>query len=163
MQLTQLQLARLLDVWPVARLATVGGDGLPRIVPIVFVAMDGVLYSPVDGKPKRSTQLQRLRDIEGNRNAALLLDHYDADWNALWWLRLDVECEVLTADSLPMSDRDRIALGLRGKYPQYELVPPFAGEPTVVRLHVLAHRAWSAHPLEWDRIAARCSDPTGRA
>ncbi|HEV7885596.1 MAG TPA: pyridoxamine 5'-phosphate oxidase family protein, partial [Solirubrobacteraceae bacterium] len=44
----------------VARLATVGEDGAPHLVPIVF-ALDGDrIYHAVDRKPKRTTALRRV-------------------------------------------------------------------------------------------------------
>ena len=44
----------------VARLATVGPDGRPHVVPICF-ALDGdTLYTAVDSKPKSTRRLRRL-------------------------------------------------------------------------------------------------------
>ena len=70
----------------VARLATAGADGRPHLVPVVF-ALDGdTLYTAVDDvKPKASTtRLRRLRNITENAAVAMLADHYDDDWTALW-------------------------------------------------------------------------------
>ena len=47
----------------VARLATADAEGVPHIVPLVF-ALDGeTIYSAVDAKPKRTTDLKRLRNV----------------------------------------------------------------------------------------------------
>ena len=48
----------------VARLGTVGGDGMIRLVPICFAVVDGWVASAVDHRPKRTGQLRRLDDIE---------------------------------------------------------------------------------------------------
>lgn len=46
-------------------------------------------YSAVDGKPKTTLALQRLRNLTTNPAALLLTDHYEEDRTALWWIRLD--------------------------------------------------------------------------
>jgi PPOX class probable F420-dependent enzyme len=87
----------------VVRLATADGRGRPHLVPVVFaVATDGArdtLYSAVDHKPKRSTDLKRLRNVAENPRVALVADHYDdADWGALWWVRAEGRARVLEAN-----------------------------------------------------------------
>ena len=103
----------------VARLATVGATGRPHLVPIVF-ALDGdVVFSAVDAKPKRTTALKRLENIAANPRVALLADHYDEDWDALWWARADGVARVASdADA-----RRGLAL-LARRYEQYRAAPP---------------------------------------
>jgi PPOX class probable F420-dependent enzyme len=103
----------------VARLATVAATGRPHLVPIVF-ALDGdVVFSAVDAKPKRTMALKRLENIAANPRVALLADHYDEDWDALWWARADGVARVASdADA-----RRGIAL-LAGRYEQYRAAPP---------------------------------------
>jgi PPOX class probable F420-dependent enzyme len=80
---------------PVARLATVRPDGHPHLVPITF-ALDGDrIVTAVDHKPKTTSSLQRLRNIATNPVASVLVDHYDDDWNRLWWVRGDGEARVV--------------------------------------------------------------------
>jgi len=74
---------------PVARLSTVRPDGGPHVVPIVFALVDDVVFSVVDAKPKRSTDLQRLANVRADPRCALLVDHYEDDWRRLWWVRAD--------------------------------------------------------------------------
>ena len=102
----------------VARLATADADGVPHIVPLVF-ALDGdTIYSAVDTKPKRSTDLKRLRNVAANPRVALLADHYaDEDWATLWWVRADGTGRVLDASAAA------VAL-LRERYAQYRDTPP---------------------------------------
>jgi PPOX class probable F420-dependent enzyme len=99
----------------VARLATADRDGRPHIVPIVF-ALDGErIYSAVDQKPKRTRALRRLANIAANPNVSLLADHYDDDWDELWWVRADGRASVLELES----DEAQRAVGLlRDRYPQ---------------------------------------------
>jgi PPOX class probable F420-dependent enzyme len=80
---------------PVARLATVGAAEQPHLVPIVFVLLGETVYSVVDAKPKRTTELTRLRNVRSNPRASLLADHYEDDWEALWWARADGLARVL--------------------------------------------------------------------
>jgi PPOX class probable F420-dependent enzyme len=118
-----------------ARLATADADGVPHIVPLVF-ALDGdTIYSAVDPKPKRTTDLKRLRNVGANPRVALLADHYDdADWDALWWVRADGAGRVL--DSSP----DAVAL-LRERYAQYRDAPP---EGPVLAVDVRRWSGWRA-------------------
>src|SRR5260370_13440018 len=89
------EMRRRIATMSVARLATVSRDGRPHIVPITFAATDEALYFAVDRKPKKTTDLQRLRNIEANPAVSVLFDHYDDDWNNLWWVRIDGPARVL--------------------------------------------------------------------
>ena len=75
----------------VGRLATLTPEGKPHVVPLVFVVMEQGsatrLYWMVDEKPKRSKELQRLRNIEHQPAVELVVDEYDEDWATLWWVR----------------------------------------------------------------------------
>ncbi len=149
MQLQARELAHVLNVWKVARLASVAPDGKPQLVPIVFVVDDGLIHSPVDGKPKRSAQLQRLRNVAMNPSVSLLIDQYAEDWRQLWWLRIDAVAEVVTGASIGTAALARIEAKLRSKYPQYATVPPFHDEPTLLRMKITRHVAWSSQKMDW--------------
>jgi PPOX class probable F420-dependent enzyme len=99
----------------VARLATADAAGRPHVVPIVF-ALDGDhIYSAVDAKPKRTTALRRLANVRENPAVAVLVDHYDDDWDRLWWVRADGRGRVLDAGA----DEARHAVALlAARYPQ---------------------------------------------
>ncbi|MEV0901915.1 TIGR03668 family PPOX class F420-dependent oxidoreductase [Actinoplanes sp. NPDC049802] len=101
----------------VARLATVGAGGVPRLVPIVFAVTGDVIHTAVDAKPKRTRRLRRLTDIAANPRVCVLADHYDDDWSALWWVRADGVARVL--DSSPIG-----LAALSARYPQYRATPP---------------------------------------
>jgi PPOX class probable F420-dependent enzyme len=111
---------RLFATARVARLATVGADARPHLVPIVF-ALDGdVVFSAVDAKPKRTRALKRIENIARNPRVALLADHYDdSDWGALWWVRADGVASVAAEHDA----RRGIAL-LAERYAQYRAAPP---------------------------------------
>jgi PPOX class probable F420-dependent enzyme len=99
----------------VAHLATAGRNGRPHIVPIVF-ALDGeTIYSAVDAKPKRTTALRRLENVRENPAVAVLADHYEEDWAALWWVRADGDGRVL--DPAESEARTAVELLIR-RYPQ---------------------------------------------
>jgi PPOX class probable F420-dependent enzyme len=122
---------------PVARLATVDADGRPHLVPCCF-ALDGdVAYSVVDHKPKRSTALRRLDNIRAHPEVCLLVDHYEDDWSALWWVRLDGTARVV-ADG---PEHERAIVLLCAKYAQYRAVRPSG---PVVAIDIAARRTWSA-------------------
>lgn len=103
----------------VGRLATLTPEGTPHVVPFVFVVVEQGsatrLYWMVDEKPKRSKELQRLRNIEHQPAVELVVDEYDEDWSQLWWVRARGRARVVVEPY----ERDA-ALGLlRAKYPQY--------------------------------------------
>ncbi len=100
----------------VARLATVDARAQPHLVPIVFAVAGETIYSVVDAKPKRTTELRRLANVRSNPRVSILVDHYDdTDWGALWWVRADGSARVLDLDD-PEAGR-AIELLLR-RYPQ---------------------------------------------
>src|SRR6476646_11006499 len=82
-----------------ARLATVSADGEPRVGRVAFVLVGDVVYTAVDGKPKTTRRLRRLADVEATGRASVLVDVYDEDWSALWWVRDDGAAQVLPGGS----------------------------------------------------------------
>jgi PPOX class probable F420-dependent enzyme len=119
----------------VARLATADAEGRPHLVPVVFAVANACIYSVVDAKPKRTTSLRRLANVRENPHVALLVDHYDEDWSALWWVRADGSARVLDMD-LPEAGR-AIAL-LKRRYAQQQA----AG--SVLAVDVERWTGWSA-------------------
>jgi len=137
---------RLLDAWPVARLATVGPDGAPHLVPIVFARSHGALFMPIDAKPKGPREPKRIRNLRHEPRVSLLLDAYRDDWTRLWWLRVDGEARVLQpARESDPEVRDAVA-ALRRKYPQYDGTPVLRDPPTLVRIEPRRVRSWCAGP-----------------
>ena len=131
------ELRRRVVAAPVARLATVRPDGSPRLVPVTFALVEDVLCFAVDEvKPKRNTRLARLADIARDPRVGLVVDHYDADWSALWWVRVDGHAAVVPDGPL----RERALAVLAAKYPAYRTPP---GGP-VVAITPVRWTGWSA-------------------
>jgi PPOX class probable F420-dependent enzyme len=148
---------------PVARLATVGPDGQPHLVPVTFAVDGDDIYTAVDAKPKSSRQLRRLRNIAGNPRVAVLADHYQQDWDSLWWVRADGHASILTEPA----ELARPLRLLAGRYPQYRASPPdgpvihiLAAHPFAVGLTrwlAGAHAATSRMPIAASPRPARCT------
>jgi PPOX class probable F420-dependent enzyme len=102
----------------VAHLATVSPDGRPDLVPITYALANDVLYSVVDHKPKSTTRLRRLANIDADPRVTVLIDHYEEDWTKLWWCRLRGTARV---DEAPHEDA---LTALRAKYGQYAETEP---------------------------------------
>ncbi len=115
---------------PVARLGTIRPDGAPHVVPIVFTLAGDVVYTAVDAKPKRTQRLQRLANLRHEPRCTVLVDHYDEDWSALWWVRADGVATVLDQ---PEPEHPGL-LALAHRYPQYRTGPP-TGPLVVIAVH----------------------------
>jgi PPOX class probable F420-dependent enzyme len=109
----------------VGRIATVTPEDRPHVVPFVFAVVerdpDVLAYWAVDRKPKRTEWLQRLRNLERNPAAELVVDGYDEDWRALWWVRASGTGRVVEDAS---DERGAALSALAAKYPQYASDPP---------------------------------------
>ena len=111
--------------------------GRPHIVPVTFAVDGDVIYSAVDAKPKTTTRLARLSNIAAEPRVAVLADHYEADWDRLWWARADGTATVLAA---PATTAAPLAL-LARRYPHYGASPPSG---PVIRVHVERWTGWAA-------------------
>jgi PPOX class probable F420-dependent enzyme len=128
----------------VARLATAGLDGQPHLVPFTFAlardpGQEDRIYSAVDAKPKITTDLRRLRNIRANPRVAVLADHYEDDWGALWWVRADGRATVL-AEAAAMAPAFAL---LAARYTQYREQPP---DGPVLCIQVTHWTGWAAAP-----------------
>ncbi len=121
----------------VARLATLQPDGRPHVVPITFAVDDDTVYFAVDAKPKRTHDLQRLKNIRAHPAVSVLIDHYEDDWDELWWVRIDGTARIVDD---PIEARRAMEL-LASRYAQYAASPP--GGP-VVAITVDRMSGWSA-------------------
>jgi hypothetical protein len=133
----------------VARLASVTAEGVPHLVPVTF-ALDGdVLYTAVDGKPKSARGLRPPPPRGGGGGGrgpppppppprvAVLADHYEENWGALWWARADGTAAVIDDPGLMAAP---LAL-LARRYPQYDEVP-LPGP--VIAVQITAWTGWTA-------------------
>jgi PPOX class probable F420-dependent enzyme len=123
----------------VARLATINASNSADLVPIAFALVDDdTIVSAVDHKPKTTTALRRLDNIRARPTVTLLVDHYDDDWDSLWWVRVRGDGRVVEPGE---SEHAAAVAALVAKYHQYVGRPP-AGPAIVVR--ALEWRGWSA-------------------
>ena len=90
------------------------------LVPACFAIEGDRLAIPVDSvKPKGSTALGRIRNLERDPRATLLVEHWDAvDWSRLWWVRL-----FLAPTKEPQERVASLERALRARYPQYASAP----------------------------------------
>jgi len=120
----------------VAHLATVSDEGRPHIVPIVF-ALDGdMLYFAVDAKPKRTTNLKRLKNIAANAAVSVLVDHYEDDWKKLWWVRADGTARIVDDGAEAQRATDLLA----ARYAQHREARPLG---PVVAIQIDRLTGWS--------------------
>ena len=128
-------LVELIDSADVARFATLGKQR-PHIVPVVLVAASNHIYLPIDGKRKRPGTLQRVRNVQTNPHATLLLDHYEEDWSKLWWVRIEAIASIVP---LPTSARNKLTKKYAG-YADTEL-----GIESI-KLEIVSVHKWSQNP-----------------
>jgi PPOX class probable F420-dependent enzyme len=98
-----------------AHLATSDADGQPHVLPVCFARVDTCFYIAIDDKPKRSSRLKRLRNIEENAQVALVFDRYDEDWSRLGWVMVQGSASIIEGGP----ERERAVAALRGRYQQY--------------------------------------------
>ncbi len=122
----------------VGRLATITVTGSPHLVPVVFVLVGNNVWTAVDAKPKSTRSLRRLANIQSEPRVSMLVDQYEDDWSALWWVRVDGDATVVSVDT----EDGRLALSaLAAKYPQYVVQAP---PGPLVRIAIRGWTSWSA-------------------
>lgn len=123
----------------VARLATADRGGQPLVVPVCFALVDERIYSAVDGKPKRTRELRRLRNVAENPRVSLVVDEWHEDWRLLRWVM--VEGAAATVDG---PERARAFGALVAKYPQYVTMDLAATAGAVLAITPARIVAWRA-------------------
>lgn len=115
-----------LDATPFAVLGTAGDGGRLDLVPCCFAVDDRTgsrpeLVTAIDHKPKSTSRLARLANIERDPTVTLLVDHRDPhDWSTLWWIRMQGRGRVVEDGAAHRSAIDALV----AKYPQYVDWPP---------------------------------------
>jgi PPOX class probable F420-dependent enzyme len=123
---------------PVAHLASADASGRPHVVPMTFALVGETIYSAVDSKPKRTRALRRLANVAVNPAVTVIVDHYERDWQRLWWVRADGRGRTLEADT----GEALVALAaLAARYEPYRLAPP---QGPVLAIDVERWVSWSA-------------------
>lgn len=139
---------RFLAASRAATLGTLTIDGRPRLVPVCFVVIDAnpeQAWIAIDEKPKSVADphdLARVRDIERDPRATLLVDRWSEDWTQLAWLRCDGHAALVEPSTTgPDVDARRAAIAaLRAKYPQY--ASHALEERPLVRVRIERARSW---------------------
>ena len=126
----------------VARLATIGKDGVPSMVPICFALVGDdapAIVSVLDEKPKGvpDGELARVRNIRRDPRVRLLIDRYDEDWSQLAFVQIAGVTRVVDPSGALHAEA---IIALRAKYPQY-LQMAIEGRPVIVIEH-LRVRSW---------------------
>jgi PPOX class probable F420-dependent enzyme len=117
-------------------LGTVDRDRGTHLIPVVFVVRGDALVIPIDTvKPKTTTRLRRVDNLRQDPRASLLVDHRDADWATLWWVRADVEFKG--TDDSPASWSSALA----AKYPQYDSLDSI---DSLLLFTIRSMRGWTA-------------------
>ena len=90
------------------------------LVPVCFALVGEWLAVPIDSvKPKGSTALGRVRNLERDPRATLLTERWDPDdWSRLWWVRLSLRLRPA-----PEAIRAELEASLRRRYRQYREAP----------------------------------------
>ncbi len=115
-EFTQLQ-SSLLTQARLGHLATADATGMPHVIPVCYTFDGRRIYSVLDRKPKRTAPsgLKRVRNIQANPKVSLVVDHYEEDWQSLWYVLVQGEALLLENGR-----EQQTAIGLlREKYQQY--------------------------------------------
>lgn len=137
-----------LEASPFGVLATHGRGERLDLVPCCFALLDmGLgpdgdslveLVSAVDHKPKSTSRLARLANIERNANASLIVDHRDLeDWSKLWWVRVSGAARVVVGGD----EWSKAIEALVDKYANYQERAP---EGPVIRLTIERWAGWGS-------------------
>ena len=112
-------------------------------MPVCFVVVSRSIATPIDlVKPKETTELGRLKNLDRDASATLLCDHWDLhDWSQLWWVRAHLMRRSSHDVNMPLVEEcDRT---LREKYVPYRDTD-FA---EIILFDVTSLVGWSAERL----------------
>jgi PPOX class probable F420-dependent enzyme len=101
-------------------LCTAGARQHIDAVPVCFVVAYQSIVTPIDRvKPKETTELGRLKNLQRNANATLLCDHWNPhDWSRLWWVRAHLVNR--SGHDVSPTLLEQCETALRQKYVQYQ-------------------------------------------
>ena len=121
-------------------LGTVHAERGVDLVPVVAAVEGSTVWIPVDAvKPKATTRLQRLANVEADPRVSLLAERYDDDWSQLWWVRANGRSHVATNPEL-----EHAKAALAARYPAY--TDP-ASVVTALVVTVERWSGWTARPF----------------
>ncbi|MDQ3044399.1 MAG: TIGR03668 family PPOX class F420-dependent oxidoreductase [Chloroflexota bacterium] len=129
----------------VGRLATIGADGFPALVPICYDVMgsgdDLVIVSALDEKPKRvpPRELNRVLNILRDSRVGLVVDDYNENWSLLGFVQLRGVAHLIEPEE---ASHTAAVSALRAKYPQYGAMR--LEEQPLIQVERLIARSWTA-------------------
>lgn len=123
------------------RLATVDADGAPHVIPVCYACDGRSVYIALDAKPKRVAprRLKRVRNILDNPRVALVIDHYDDDWDKLAYVLIRGTAELLAPSS---QEHEQAIVLLLQRYAQYQAMA--IDEEPVIALRPASVVGWVA-------------------
>ena len=104
-------------------MATIGEDGRPHVVPVVFAIRGDEIVSAIDHKPKRGVVMARVRNLARDPSVTLMIDRWDEDWDRLAWAMIRGRAEVVERD--PEGARLLVERYPQYRDPQYDETLPF--------------------------------------
>jgi PPOX class probable F420-dependent enzyme len=104
-------------------MATIGEDGRPHVVPVVFAIRGDEIVSAIDHKPKRGVVMARVRNLARDPSVTLMIDRWDEDWDRLAWAMIRGRAEVVEQD--PEGARLLVERYPQYRDPRYGETPPF--------------------------------------
>lgn len=106
-----------LEAHRIGHLATADAHATPHVVPVCFALAGGLVYTPLDQKPKRVPvqQLRRVRDLVANPAVCLTVDDYDEDWTRLRFLQVRGRAALVMSGT----EHQQAIDSLRKRYRQY--------------------------------------------
>ena len=128
----------------IARLSTLDGDGHPNVLPVCFVVDgDRMIYTAVDRKRKKVApdQLARVRNIQRHGRVALVVDHYEEDWQQLWYVLVRGLAALVPGQST--AERVHSLALLREKYPHYR-AGLLADDAPTIRISIERITGWES-------------------
>ena len=128
-----------LETHPTGYLASADNTGVPHVVVVTYAVVTDNVVTAIDHKPKTTRSLKRLRNISENENVSFLVDHYEDDWDRLWWVRVDGPASIIKRGELFDISVDALV----DKYPQYKDHRP---KGPVIAIETADVSWWSARP-----------------
>lgn len=140
MSMSQDDLTAVVQAHRIGHLATAESSGAPHLVPICFVYDGHAIYSAIDHKPKRRTGygMKRIRNIVENPRVAFLIQHYEEDWQQLYYVLIRGTATILDSGL----ERQRALLLLEDKYVQYQERQLAQGNGLVIKIVPESLQRW---------------------
>ncbi|MBA3337228.1 MAG: TIGR03668 family PPOX class F420-dependent oxidoreductase [Chloroflexia bacterium] len=129
----------------VGRLATLGPDGFPALVPICYDVLHqsegAAIVTALDDKPKRvdPIDLGRVRNILADPRVGLVVDDYNEDWSQLSFVKLRGVARLVAPDE---PNHAMAVEGLRAKYSQYSKMR--IEDRPLIQIDKLTAHSWRA-------------------